>query len=298
MANNTLKFRLEYLALRSLALVLRSLPRNLALAAGGRLGLLAYRLLSSRRRLAEENLRRAFPDYDGRQISDLARANFAHIGVSGVEMLRLDQLGQSQSDLERLFDIDLDELHKAHELGRGVILLSGHFGFWEVAVFALKALGLQVDLVAKPMKNPLVDAYFAKMRMAHASGILDSRKGARRILKSLQKGHIIAILLDQHISPPGSVPVDFFGRKAYTTTAITNLATKYRIPVVPTFCQRLPGNRYHLWAEPMLTIEGTDERALQANTQLLTDQLEAGIRTDISQWFWMHKRWRVPEETD
>ena len=69
---------------------------------------------------------------------------------------------------------------------------------------------------------------------------------------------------------------------------------KYKVPVVPTFCQRLDTNRYKLWAEPMLLLEGEGQEALQANTQLLTDKIEAVIRKDITQWFWMHKRWRVP----
>ena len=91
------------------------------------------------------------------------------------------------------------------------------------------------------------------------------------------------------------MPTDFFGRKAYTTTAISNLAMKYQVPVVPIFCQRLPDNRYQVWAEPMLLLPGQGEQAVQENTQLLTNIIEAAVRKDITQWFWMHKRWRVPE---
>jgi len=294
MAKYSLKFRLEYVAIRCAAKLLRGMPRELALVCGSRLGQLARWLVPKRRRLAEDNLQRAFPNFDRKQIAALARANFIHFGVSAVEMMRLDLFDAQNGDLERYFDVDLDEMGKAHDLGRGVIMLSGHFGFWEVALFALKQHGYQVDMVVKPMKNPLVDSYFEKLRRVNAHDVLDSRKGARRIIKALEQGNLLAILLDQHISPPGSIPVDFFGRKAYTTTAITNLAMKYQIPVVPTFCQRLKTNRYKLWAEPMILLEGEGEEALRANTQLLTDRIEAGIRSDITQWFWMHKRWRVP----
>lgn len=291
----TWKFRLEYGALRLFEWCQRRLSRKRALQLGGRLGLLAGMLLGARRRLAEENLRRAFPGWSARQVQTMAWANFAHIGTSAVEMLRLDQFDPANGDVERYFDIDLEEMHKAHDLGRGVIMLSGHFGSWEVGSVPLAQQGFLADLVARPMKNPLVDDYFKTRRKIYGHDVLDSRKGGRRILKSLQQGHLVAILLDQHISPPGSVAVDFFGRKAYTTTAITNMAMKYQIPVVPTFCQRLKTNRYRLWSEPMILLEGEGEEAVQANTQLLTDRIEAGIRNDISQWFWMHKRWRVPE---
>jgi KDO2-lipid IV(A) lauroyltransferase len=108
----------------------------------------------------------------------------------------------------------------------------------------------------------------------------------------LQSGRAIGLLLDQHISPPGSVQVDFFGRKAYVTTAITNMAMKYRIPIVPTFCLRRPDNRFDLWIEPLLLLEGEGETALTENTQYLTRIIEQAIRRDPGQWFWMHKRWR------
>lgn len=296
MANHSLKFKLEYAALCLVARLLRGMPRDLALLTGNRLGQLARWLLPKRRRLAEANLQHAFPQFSHKQIAALARANFLHVGVSVAEMLRLDLFDVAKGDVERYYDLEIEELRKAHELGRGVILLSGHFGFWEMGIFPLTQQGYQVDLVAKPMKNPLVDAYFEKLRKAHAHEVINSRNGARQILRALQQGHLVAILLDQHISPPGSVPVDFFGRKAYTTTAITNLAMRYQIPVVPIFCQRLKTNRYRLWAEPMLLLEGEGEDALQANTQLLTDRIEAGIRNDITQWFWMHKRWRTPKK--
>ena len=121
---------------------------------------------------------------------------------------------------------------------------------------------------------------------------MNSRKGARKILKSLAAERVVGILLDQHISPPGSVATEFFGRKAYTTTAITNMAMKYQIPTVPVFCLRQPDDRYKIWAETMLMMTGEGENAVIENTQRLTDIIEAAVRKDVSQWFWMHKRWR------
>ncbi|NOY12722.1 MAG: lysophospholipid acyltransferase family protein [Deltaproteobacteria bacterium] len=296
MAKISLKHKLEYYFLRVLAALIRRLPREQALVLGGRLGLLAGMLLPKRRRLAEENLQRAFPEWSRRKVATLAWANFQHVGTSSADMLRIDLFDTRRGDLQRYFDLDLDEMRKAHDLGRGVIMLSGHFGFWEVGSFPLQQQGYRVDLVAKPMKNPLVDSYFEKMRKTYGHEVLNSRKGARRIVKALQQGDLVAVLLDQHISPPGSIPVDFFGRKAYTTTAITRLAMKYRIPLVPTFCQRLPDHRYKLWTEPMLLLEGEGEQAVAENTQLLTKIIEKTIRKDPRQWFWMHKRWRVPEQ--
>ena len=71
---------------------------------------------------------------------------------------------------------------------------------------------------------------------------------------------------------------------------------KYQIPIVPVFCLRQEDDRYRTWAEPMLLLEGQGSEAVAANTQLLTDKIEAAVRKDVSQWFWMHKRWRVKKK--
>lgn len=297
MTKVSLKFRLEYYAVRLLAAILRRVPRKQALTCGGRLGLLAGMLLGKRRKLTEENLQRAFPDWSRRKVQAVAWANFQHIGRCGVEMLRLDMFRSGSDDLNQYFEmVDQHNLQEALALGKGAIVLTGHFGFWEAGFFAMPESGIKFDAVTKPLKNPLTDEYFTNIRKTFGVRTLDSRKGARRILKALQEGSSVAILLDQHISPPGSVPTEFFGRMAYTTTAITNMAMKYRVPVVPTFCHRTPEGRYRIWFEPMIMLDGEGAEAVTRNTQMLTSRIEAVVRRDPAQWFWMHKRWRVPEK--
>jgi KDO2-lipid IV(A) lauroyltransferase len=237
---------------------------------------------------------KALPELSTGEIEENVRKNFEHIGINGVEMLRLDMFKSGSGGIQRYIDIEnISFLQDALALKKGVIMLTGHLGFWEIGSFVFPELGIAVDAVAKPLKNPLSDAYFARIRKTFGASVLNSRKGARRIIKSLQAERVVAILLDQHISPPGSVVTEFFGRKAFTTTAITNLAMKHQIPVVPAFCLRQANDRYKIWAEPMLILSGDGENAVEKNTQLLTDIIEAAIRRDVSQWFWMHRRWRV-----
>lgn len=296
MARISLKYRVEYVVLVTLAVLVRALPRRAAIGLGRTLGRWSKAFLPGRYRLAKDNMSRALPELSAVQIEENLRKNFEHIGISGVEMLRLDMFKPGSRDLEKFFSLgDLSPVLEALKLNRGVIILTGHLGFWEVGQFLFPELGIPFDVVAKPLKNPLTDRYFNCLRKTYGVEVLESRKGARRIIKSLQQQHAVGILLDQHISPPGSVAVDFFGRKAYTTTAITSLAMKYQVPVVPVFCLRQPDDRYRVWAEPMLLLDNTGDDAVAANTQLLTDQIEAAIRKDVSQWFWMHKRWRVKD---
>ncbi len=285
------KHRLEYAALLGAAPLIRWLPRPLALRLGHIIGGASRWFFPLRRRLAMDNVRQAFPAWSDEQVAALVKRNFEQLGMSAVESLRLDLLGQQQP--EELFDIrGMEHLHEAMAQQRGVILLTGHLGFWEAGNYVFPTLGIPLDNIAKPLKNRLTDAYLYRIRTHYGADILNSRKGARRILKSLQSGHAIGLLLDQHMSPPGAIQVDFFGRKAYVTTAITNLAMKYQIPILPTFCLRQPDNRYQAWIDPPIVLQGDDETALAENTQYLTNIIEQAIRRDPGQWFWMHKRWR------
>ncbi len=294
MASVSIKHRAEYYALRVVAAIVRLLPRKTALTFGRVVGRLAMKILPDRYKLAKENMQLALPELSAVEIEENVRKNFEHIGASGVEMLRLDMFKHGSDDLNRYFDLENDHLlREALALNKGVILLTAHLGFWEAGHFIMSELGLPCAAVAKPLKNPLTDRYFAGIRTFFGTEILNSRKGARRILKSLRQNRAVVVLLDQHISPPGSVPTEFFGRKAYTTTAIANLAMKYQIPIVPIFFLRQPDDRYKVWAEPILMLTGEGENAIAENTQLLTDIIEAAARKDVSQWFWMHKRWRV-----
>jgi len=294
MTHISIKFYAEYFALRLAAAFVRRLPRNGVIAFGRAMGRLAMRILPSRYQMAKRNMTLALPDLSVAEIESNVRKNFEHIGISGVEMLRLDMSNSAHDGIRQYLDIDgLEHLQEAMALQKGAILLTAHLGFWELGALIPTELGVPCDIVAKPMKNPLSDAYFAKVRKAFGAELLSSRHGARKILKSIQAKRAVGVLLDQHISPPGSIATEFFGRKAYTTTAITSLAMKYQIPVVPIFCLRKPDNRYDIWVEPMLLLATDGEHTVETNTQLLVDRIESAIRRDVTQWFWMHKRWRV-----
>jgi KDO2-lipid IV(A) lauroyltransferase len=284
---------LEYLPFIIIATLVRVLPRGAALSLGKGLGTLGRLLQPKRVSLTFDNLSRAFPEKTDTELNSLVKEVFANIGMGFVDMLRLDMYS-GQEDLDRYFTIEGEEnLREALELGRGCILLVGHVGFWEAGNFFMPQLGFAFEVVAKPMRNPLVDTYFRKMREAKGTTIIDSRKGARRILKALQKNHSVAILMDQHIKKSEAVEVPFFNRPAHTTPITAQLAMKYQIPVVSGFVYRNPDNTYHTKLSPMVLLEGdVSKESVVENTALLSRMLEDGIRENIGQWFWLHRRWR------
>ncbi len=292
MAKSFLKNRLEYGLFRILAAFLRLLPRRAAFFVGKAMGRLYGLLPSKRKRRALDNMRRAIPEMTDTEVRAQVAAMYGHLGASGVEMLRLDLL--TRQDLDRYFRFQgLENLREALKLEKGAILLSGHVGFWEVGTISLPMLGFPVDFVAKRMKNPRVDRFFSRMRESSGGRLLDSRKGARRILKSLAENRVVGVLLDQHVSPRAGVCIEFFNRPAHTTPIITQLAMKYGIPVVPGFSRRTDDNCYEVVLEPMILLENeSSPESVLKNTALLSSYIEKAIRRDVSQWFWLHRRWR------
>lgn len=287
------KYLFEYALFLMLAFIARTLPRITALRLGERLGDLSRLIQKKRVATAAENLRWAYPEKTSAEIDQDVREVFRHLGVSGIEMLRLD-LFRGRADLDAYFTFSgLEHLEQAYALNKGAFILTGHIGFWEVGTFFLPVLGYPTDFVAKRMKNPYVDRYFEKLREASGGRCLESKKGARRIFRALTQKRVVALLLDQHISRSEAVQVDFFGRPAWTTPIITQIAMKQGVPIVPAFAYRTEDFRYHVVFEPIIQLaDEPGQEAIRRNTARLTACIETAVRREPTQWFWVHRRWR------
>ena len=251
-------------------------------------------LQPKRVKIADKNLRHAFPDKTSDEREVLVKQVFSDMGVGLIEMVRLDMFDGKQ-DLEKLFTIEgEDYIKEALKLGKGCILLAGHIGFWEAGNFVYPTLGYPIGIVAKPMRNPLVDRYFRRMREHYGGYVIDSFKGARRIFKALKQNHLVGILMDQHMPRSQSaVRVPFFGRPAYTTPIVSQLAMKYQVPIIAAFSYRNEDNTYQVKMSPYFFLDPEiSEESIVTNTALLTKKIEEGIRHDVSQWFWIHRRWK------
>lgn len=283
----------EYALFLILNAVARVLPRRLALKLGALIGACTPYLIPKRKQTAYANLRRAFPEKSEAEIRSIMAKMFRHLGKSAFEMLLVDTF-KTDRDLERYFKFHgLEHLREAYALDRGLFIVSGHIGFWEVGTFFLGALGFPADFVAKQMRNPYIGRHFEKLREAGGGRVIDARQGARRIVRSLAEKRVVCVLLDQHTAPKTSVKVDFFGRPAYTTPIITQIAMKYDVPIVPVFTYRTEDDRYQVYCEPALRLanDPTPE-TIAKQTALLTAHIEAAVRKAPHQWFWVHRRWR------
>jgi KDO2-lipid IV(A) lauroyltransferase len=180
----------------------------------------------------------------------------------------------------------------AHALNRGVLLFTGHFGFWEINAL-VHALKLQpMSVMARPLDNPLLHDLLERVRGRTGNAVIYRKGALRRVLRALAANQAVALLIDQHIHSD-AVLVDFFNRPAATTTALAALALRTGAPVIPVFALPLPGGRFRMVYEHAVEPPAADHPdAIRQFTQRCTDVLEMYVRRYPGLWLWMHRRWR------
>jgi Kdo2-lipid IVA lauroyltransferase/acyltransferase len=287
------RHRLEYGAFQLLLGGVRFLPEGWAMALASSLGWVAGSLLRVRRRDVEANLLRAFPAESPRWRSRVAAACYRHLARETLMTLRL--AGVSGSVLgERTDFAGVEELHEALRGGKGIVMVTGHLGNWEIAGGALAAHGIPVDAVAQVQRNPLFNRHIATAR-AHLGMRIIPRGGAfARGFRALREGRLLGLVADQNVRS-GGVFVDFFGHPAATARGPALLALRSGAPLFFLSCLRLPGNgKYQIELTRLPAIDTGDAEAdVAALTQRHTTLLEEAVRRAPEQYFWLHRRWKT-----
>lgn len=288
----SLRHRVEYAALVSMAAVVRVVPRRVLRWCGGALGLAFYVVDGPHRRLTVANLHAAFPLRSRRECRALARATFAHFGRLAVDLLKFRTLAADQM-MALVEFVGGEHVEQAHAQGRGLLLMTGHFGFWELQALTHALKFQPMSVVARALDNPLVNTFLEEIRSTTGNAVIYRRRALRRVLRTLSENRAVGMLIDQHIHSTDAVYVDFFNRPAATTTALAALAARTGAPVVPLFALPLPGGRYRMVYEHAVEPPLDDSpESLKAFTQRCTDVLEMYVRRHPNLWLWMHRRWR------
>ncbi len=288
-----LRHRLEYAAVASVRAVVGVLPDALVRGIGTSLGLLFYAIDRSHRRLALEQLQAAFPTRTASECRAIARSTFAHFGRLLVVLLKFSTLTLEQIRGRVEFEGD-DRVRAALARGKGVLFVTGHFGYWELHGLAQPLVLPTMSVLARPLDNPLLHAFLEHLRTATGNRVIYRRGALRRVLRALNANEIVAILIDQHIQGSDAVRVEFFNRPAATTAAVATLALRTGAPLVPAFALPLPGGRFRLiYDHPIdLPAPGSPD-PIRELTQRCTDVLEMYVRRYPDLWLWMHRRWRA-----
>jgi KDO2-lipid IV(A) lauroyltransferase len=283
----------EALLVGALLCFFRILPFRAALAAGRGVGALLGALDRGHRHLAERQLEEAgFPPEEA---SRLARGLYAHLGICVAELAWVERRVAEKAVGEWVRIEGLDHVHAALAKGKGLGLVAGHLGNWELGAVAMGAAGVPLSLVVRPLDNPRLDARLVALRRAGGSEVIQKRNALRAIREVLSRGRGVVMLIDQDAREHG-VFVDFFGRPASTIPSIAAIALRTGAPLLVTAMRREPGNLTHVLSfdpvePPPSTGDGKeDARRL---TAMLTARLEARIRQAPEQWLWMHRRWKT-----
>jgi KDO2-lipid IV(A) lauroyltransferase len=291
----TFQHRLEYLAVRAVVGIVRLLPMRAVLAAGTVLGRAFYACDRPHRRLAIGNLAAAFPLRTAAECRAIARGMFAHFGRLLLVLLKFSTMRPERMLAQVEFDGE-ERVAAAHGHGKGVLLFTGHFGFWEINALVHALVLHPMSVLARPLDNPLLHNLLESVRCSTGNAVIYRRGAIRRVLRALAENQAVAILIDQHIQSSDAIYVDFFNRPAATTSALAALALRTGAPVVPVFALPLPGGRFRMvYEHPVDPPRSDAPDAVREFTQRCTDVLEMYVRRYPDLWLWMHRRWRDVE---
>ena len=288
----TLLHRLEYAAVVGVRGLVRLLPLRAVLGTGALLGLAFHAVDRAHRRLALSNLEAAFPTRSDAERDAIARGMFEHFGRLLMVLLKFSTMRPDEMLAAVEFEGE-ERVRAAHALGRGVLLYTGHFGYWEINALVHALAMAPMAVLARPLDNPLLHDLLERVRRRTGNSVIYRRGALRRVLRTLGTNQAVAILIDQHIQAPEGIYVDFFNRPAATTGALAALARRTGAPVIPVFALPLPGGRFRMVYEHTVEPPASDDpAALHDFTQRCTDVLEMYVRRYPELWLWMHRRWR------
>jgi KDO2-lipid IV(A) lauroyltransferase len=287
-----MRLGLEAFAARCAIAVLRVLPGTLVRGSGALLGLAVYLFDPTHRRIAHRNVATAFPSRSARERRRIVRGAFKHFGRLLFELLKFSTLSPAAM-LARVEFEGEDRVRAAYAHGKGVLFVTGHFGYWELQaiVHALRLPPMAV--MARALDNPSLNELLESIRTRTGNSVIYRQGTIRRVMRQLLAGQGVGVLIDQHILGRDAIYVDFFGRAAATTPVVAALALRTGARVVPLFALPLGGGRYRMVYEHPVEPPAADaEHAIQDFTQRCTDVLEMYVRRHPDLWLWMHRRWR------
>jgi len=290
---SSLRERAEYLALRAVVTVLEKLSWERAGAIGARIGALGYRPLGIRRGIVERQIAAAFPDRSADEVARIARAAYEHLGRSALETALVPALGKD--GVLQLFEgcDGWDAVERALAGGKGVIIVTGHLGNWELAAAYTAARGVGLDAIVRGMANRQFDAYLNSTRTALGVTVVHDSDAVRRTPRSLRENRAVAFVADQGVKGLASTFVNFFGRPAKTPRGPAVFALRLGVPVVFGTALRMPSGKYRMSFEPIpVTPTGDREKDVDTIVATYTGVIEKWVRKYPEQYFWHHRRWR------
>lgn len=291
---------MEFILVYCFYVFINLLPLELSLKAGRFLGILFYKVDKKHRNGTFQNLRIAFPDKNEEELNALSIKSYKNLGMVFIEIFRLNKYNGNnigdfvESDLSIIKDIYGKQ---------GILLLTAHFGNWELLAKTFGLKGYPGNVLARPLDNPYIEKILYKLRTGSGNKVIYNRENAvKNIVSALHNNEIVGFLPDENASKRIGVFVDFFGVKACTMPGMANIAAKTRLPVVPAFMARIEGGdgkykyvKHKLIILPPLDIKYTGNRKTDTMNilKMFNEKIEDIIKKYPEQWFWIHNRWKT-----
>jgi KDO2-lipid IV(A) lauroyltransferase len=286
---------LVYLAVRLIVAFAQTLSIDQSYALARALAWAIYKLDARHRAVGLENLRMAY----GEQFSEadrdrIVRGVYLHFCRMVMELLHTSRKIHLTNWREHVNLVGHEPTLDHMLTGGPIILLTGHYGNWELAGYLFGLFGFPTYSVARTLDNPYLDRFIRSFRERTGQKLIPKAGGYDQILEVLQSGRTLSMLADQDAGQRGMF-VEFFGRPASTHKAIALLAIEHQAPVVVGVARRIgPGFRYEIRSADV--IEPTEFSGTAADALLLTQRyttaLEELIRQDPTQYLWLHRRWK------
>jgi Kdo2-lipid IVA lauroyltransferase/acyltransferase len=284
-----------YLVVRILVCIIQTLPYAAACKVAAALAWLAARIDKRHRQVAAENLRLAFPGrYNDIGPEEDVRSIYRHFCNLIIEIIHLPRALHPGTWRRHVELRDARMVIDALVSGRPLLIVTGHFGNWEMGGYTLGLLGFKTHAIARPLDNPFLEDYLRRFRERTGQGILAKKGDFDQMQVLLANGGVLATLADQDAGQRG-VFVDYFGRPASTHKAVALLALEYSVPMLVLGVRKVgePMRYQPICEDLILPEEYADERdPVKAITQRFTSALERVVRTAPEQYFWLHRRWK------
>jgi KDO2-lipid IV(A) lauroyltransferase len=293
-----MRHRLEYALVWPVVKILGALPRSLSRALAIALAGAVYHLHGRLRKVGLRNLEMAYPQMPLRERRRMVRGVFVSLGRQLAEFCMFPRYTRENVSQVAVY-AGFENFDAAQRRGKGVLFLTAHLGGWEIGSFAHSIYGHPLHVVVRALDNPYLDRMVDRYRTLQGNTTFEKQDFARGLISAMRAGETVGLLMDQNMTPPAGVFVDFFGIPACTASGIARVALRTEASVVPAFTiwdETL--RKYRITFAPLLTRvkTGDDARDVVAATQQFTSVIEEYVRKYPEQWLWVHRRWKTRPE--
>ena len=281
--------------MRALVGVIGALPRPVARAAGAGIGWFAWVALGRLRRIGDRNLRIAYPAASAAWREQTLRGVYRSLGWQLAEFCLMRRYTEANTGSLLRYE-GFEHFAQARDKRRGVMIVTGHLGAWELSSFYHSLMGHPMSMVIRRLDNERVDRFVNGIRCLHGNRVLHKDDFARGLIGAMRRGEAVGILMDTNMTPPQGVFVPFFGVPAATASGLARVAAKTGAAVLPGFLLWHADERkyvLHFYPEIALRQSGDGEADALENTARCTEAIERVVRAYPEQWLWVHRRWKT-----